>query len=84
MISNIELGTWSPKLKIFVALAEALNLSPMYIYRKTGFLPQVLEGTASYRDMKQLHSQLTYEEQAELRELIKPKFSSQSLKRQKP
>jgi transcriptional regulator with XRE-family HTH domain len=68
-IANMEYGAWEPKLKPFLAVAEALNLSPLYIYRKTSLLPEVFEGKASFEDRQLLLSLLNYEEQYELRDL---------------
>ena len=72
VISKIEGGT-RPMPETLLALAQAFKISPINIFRKAGLLPEGGD-EASFTDYQYLLSQLTTEEQEEIRQIMEMKI----------
>lgn len=73
VISRARSGTM-PKWEACVALATALNVSPVTAFRKAGLLPDVSPEQTHLEDWTYLLSQLTPEDEQELREIATRKI----------
>ena len=73
--------------KSLTAIAHALNISPITVFRKAGLLPEGGE-QASFEDWQHLLNQLMPEEQDEMREIMQMKIErrqkAEALKTLKP
>jgi transcriptional regulator with XRE-family HTH domain len=67
-LSNIISGTRGVGPESLVAISQALNISPVTVFRKAGLLPEGGEETA-FSDWKFLLDQLPQDEQDELRQI---------------
>ena len=67
-LSNIIIGTRVIGEKSLIAIANALNISPITLFRKAGLLPEVGE-LVSFDDWQHLLAQLSPEEQEEMRQI---------------
>ena len=67
-LSNIISGARGTGEKSLISIANALNISPITIFRKAGILPEVEEQT-SMDDWQNLLAQLSPEEQEEMRQI---------------
>jgi len=63
-----------PKWDICVSIANVLNVSPITIFRKAGLLPQGQNDRVEFSDWEHLLSQLSFEDQEEMRQLAKMKI----------
>jgi len=67
-LSNIISGTRGTGEKSLISIANALNISPITIFRKAGMLPEVGE-QSSMDDWQHVLDQLSPEEQEEIRQI---------------
>jgi transcriptional regulator with XRE-family HTH domain len=67
-LSNIISGARGIGEKSLISIANALNISPITIFRKAGLLPESGE-TGAFDDWKHLLAQLSPEEQEEMRQI---------------
>ncbi len=67
-LSNIISGTRGIGEKSLIAIANALNISPITLFRKAGLLPEAGELVA-FDDWQHLLAQLSPEEQEEMRQI---------------
>ncbi len=67
-LSNIISGTRGIGEKSLIAIANALNISPITLFRKAGLLPEAGELVA-FDDWQHLLAQLSHEEQEEMRQI---------------
>jgi transcriptional regulator with XRE-family HTH domain len=67
-LSNIISGTRGVGEKSLISIANALNISPITIFRKAGILPDSEEGVA-FDDWQHLLKKLSPEEQEEMRQI---------------
>ena len=72
-ISRVISGQRGLGEKSLTAIAHALNISPITVFRKAGLLPEGGEN-ASFEDWKYLLNQLTEEEQEEIRQITEMKI----------
>jgi transcriptional regulator with XRE-family HTH domain len=68
-LNKIENGGAMPAVETYLALAEALALSPILLFRKAGLLPDRPESEVTFDDWKFLLEQLDPAEQDELRQI---------------
>lgn len=64
----------NPEPDALIALAHAFKISPITIFRKAGLLPPGLEDDVTFEDWQYLITQLTPEEQEELRQIAEMKI----------
>ena len=60
----------NPEPEALISLSQAFKLSPITVFRKAGLLPSEGSDQVSFEDWQHLISQLTNEEQEEMREII--------------
>jgi transcriptional regulator with XRE-family HTH domain len=72
-ISRVITGQRGLGEKSLTAIAHALNISPITIFRKAGLLPEGGE-QVSFEDWQHLITQLTNDEQEEMRAIIEMKI----------
>ena len=65
-----------PKWDACVAIAEALDVSPITVFRKAGLLPPGPEDETNFEDWKYLLSQMSPEDQEELRQIAELKLNN--------
>ena len=75
VIHKAEHGINLPDLHTLVALSKALELSPITLLRRAGLLPEVTNEQANLENWQQLLSQLSTEEEAELRQIAVRKIN---------
>jgi hypothetical protein len=63
-----------PAVETFIALARALNYSPVFLFRKAGLLPSGNSDEVKFEDWKFLIDQLNPEDEAELRQIAEMKI----------
>lgn len=84
IINKTENGVSTPAVETFLALAEALKLSPIFLFRQAGLLPPGPENSAKIEDWEYLLDQMPPEDQAEMRQIAEMKIErrqkEQSLK----
>ena len=68
-----------PKWDVCVSIADVFNISPITVFRKAGLLPPGPDDQVKYDDWKHLISQLSPDDEAELRQIAEMKIN----KRQK-
>jgi transcriptional regulator with XRE-family HTH domain len=77
-----------PKWDALVRIADAFRVSPITAFRKAGLLPPGQEDETTFEDWKQLLSQMTPDDQEELRKIAEMKLNKRqkdgALKRLKP
>lgn len=73
-ISRIITGQRGLGEKSLTAIAHALNISPITIFRKAGLLPPEGGETTKFEDWEYLLSQLTPDEQEEIRQFVELKI----------
>lgn len=73
-LSNIISGTRGVGNESMVAIANALKISPITIFRKAGLLPDDKNSEASFDDWQHILSQLTKDEQEEIRQIVELKI----------
>ncbi len=71
---KIEIGDASPAVETYIALASALGLSPILLFRKAGLLPPALGNESDFDDWKYLLAQLPPDEQEEMRKIAQMKI----------
>ena len=74
VLSRARSGT-IPKWDACVAIADALGVSPITVFRKAGLLPPGPEDETSFEDWKHLLSQMTPDDQEELRQIAELKLN---------
>ena len=88
VINKIESGGALPAVETFIALVEALNLSPILLLRKAGLLPNGNVNEVRFEDWEFLLKQMSPEDEAELRQIAEMKIErrkkEQSVKTLKP
>lgn len=88
IINKTENGVSTPAVETFISLAEALNLSPILLFRQAGLLPNSNGDQVKFEDWEYLLKQMTPEDEAELRQIAELKIErrkkDQSLKSLKP
>jgi transcriptional regulator with XRE-family HTH domain len=90
IISKIELSISSPATETYIALADALDVSPIFLFHKAGLLPDHpgSENQVAIEDWQYLLDQLPLEDQEELRQIAVIKLnrrkSEQEMKSLKP
>lgn len=84
IINKTENGVSTPAVETYIALADAMKLSPIYLFRKAGLLPPGPENEVKLDDWQYLLSQMSPEDTAELRQIAEMKIErrqkEQSLK----
>lgn len=73
IINKTENGVSVPAVETFIALAEALKMSPVALFRKAGLLPEGGD-TTRFEDWAFLLQQMSAEDQAELRQIAELKI----------
>jgi len=73
-LSNIISGTRGVGNDSMVAIAHALKISPVTIFRKAGLLPPDTSEKVSFEDWQYIISQLTPDEQEEIRQIVELKI----------
>ncbi len=73
-LSNIISGTRGVGSDSLVAIAEALKISPITIFRKAGLLPSGPADEVKFEDWKYLLNKLPPAEQEEVRQIIEMKI----------
>lgn len=88
VINKIESGGALPAVETFVALAEALNVSPLLLLRQAGLLQNGNSDQVKLDDWENLLTKMTPEDEAELRQIAELKIErrkkDQSVKVLKP
>lgn len=67
VISKIESGGALPAVETFIAMAEALDVSPMLLFRKSGLLPDIPEDKVRLEDWETLLSDMHPDDIEEIR-----------------
>jgi transcriptional regulator with XRE-family HTH domain len=80
-LSNIISGNRGIGEKSLIAIADALNISPITIFRKTGLLPPGSE-SVTFEDWQFILSQLSPEDEAELRQIAEIKIERRKKNRE--
>ncbi len=73
-ISRVISGQRGLGEKSLTAIAHALNVSPITIFRKAGMLPPEGGETTNFEDWEYLLSQLTPDEQEEIKQFVELKI----------
>jgi transcriptional regulator with XRE-family HTH domain len=73
VINKIESGGALPAVETFIALSDALKLSPITLFRKAGLIPAGDENVTN-EDWQYLIAQLSTEEQDEVRQIVEMKI----------
>jgi transcriptional regulator with XRE-family HTH domain len=88
IINKTENSVSMPAVETFIALAKALNYSPVFLLRKAGLLPPGGNDEIRFEDWKFLIDQLNPDDEAELRQIAEMKIErrkkEESLKTLKP
>jgi len=71
---KIENGGTTPSVETFIALAGALGLSPVVLFRKAGLMPEATNNQERLEDWEYLLSQLPPDEDEELRKIAQMKI----------
>jgi transcriptional regulator with XRE-family HTH domain len=66
VINKIESGGALPAVETFIALSDALKLSPITLFRKAGLIPQGSDDEINLEDWQYLLIKMTSEERDEL------------------
>lgn len=74
IINKTENGVSTPAVETFLALSMALKYSPIFLFRKAGLLPPGPENEVKFDDWQHLLSQLSPEDEAELRQIAEMKI----------
>lgn len=69
VINKIESGGAMPAVETYLALADALELSPIVLFRAAGLLPPSTEEKVTLEDWQYLLSQLPSRDQEEMRQI---------------
>lgn len=69
VISKIESGGTTPAVETFLAIANALYVSPILLFRKAGLLPPTETSQTNLDDWQYILQQLPPEEQEEIRQI---------------
>ena len=75
VINKIENGGGSPAVETYLALADALELSPIVLFRAAGLLPPSTEERVTLDDWMHLLGQLPPEDQEEMRQIAVMKLN---------
>lgn len=73
IISKIETNVSTPSVETFISLAQAFKISPITVFRKAGLLPEGGDNT-NFEDWQHLLTQLTPDEEEEMRQIIEIKI----------
>ena len=88
IINKTENGVSMPALETYLALAKAFNISPIFIFRKAGLLPEANTEQVRFEDWEFVLNQLSSDEAEELRQIAIMKIErhqkKQALKTLKP
>jgi transcriptional regulator with XRE-family HTH domain len=76
-VYKIENGGAAPAVETYIALASALELSPVVLFRKAGLMPEALSTQSNLEDWEYLLGQLPQEEEAEIRQIALMKIKRQ-------
>lgn len=68
-VYKIENGGAAPAVETYISLANALQLSPLILFRKAGLLPEAPSQQTSLQDWEYLLDQLPADEQEEIRQI---------------
>lgn len=69
IINKTENGVSMPALETYLALAKAFNISPTFIFRKAGLLPESNTDQVRFEDWEFVLNQLSPDEAEELRQI---------------
>ena len=75
-VHYIEHDSFVPGVQNFVRLAQALELSPLHLFRRAGLLPEISETKIRLSDWEYLLSQLSTQDEAELRQIARLKINN--------
>lgn len=73
-VSRILHGERNADPDTLVAFANALNISPIFMFRKAKLLPQGPEDDATFEDWQYLLNQMSPEDQEEMRQIAEMKI----------
>lgn len=74
VISKIESGGAAPAVETYIAIANALNVSPETLFRKAGLMPNVTSAQTRLDDWRFILDQLPPDEEEELRKIAAMKI----------
>jgi transcriptional regulator with XRE-family HTH domain len=75
IINKIESGSYLPGTTTFIALANALQMSPLILFRRAGLMAEVPEKQTNYETWQYILSQLTPTDEDEIRTLAELKIN---------
>ncbi len=75
-INKIENGGASPAVETYLSLADALELSPITLFRAAGLLPDQPANDVNFDDWKYLIEQMSPKNEAEMRKIAIMKIES--------
>ncbi len=68
-VYKIENGGAAPAVETYISLANALQLSPIVLFRKAGLIPEAKSEQTTLQDWEYLLDQLPPDEQEEIRQI---------------